>query len=109
MEGPDGQAANLHSQEAWPQDAGLQMSCVVCAIPIVVVPRCTTTNAEDLWVSAGRGNHAQLGWVLLDQGTHDVPVKLLARAAIPPKARQRTIRFVKLTHAVRSRSRLRVT
>lgn len=61
------------------------MSCVVCAIPTVVVPRCTTTRAEDLWVSVGRGNHAQLGWVLLDQGAHDVPVKLLARLQVHRK------------------------
>lgn len=71
----------------------------------VVVTHGTTTNVEYLWVSVGYGNHPQLDWVLLDQGTHDVPVKLLARAAVQPKAQQRTMCFVKLTHAVLGRSR----
>lgn len=71
----------------------------------MVVTHGTTTNGECLWVSVGYGNHAQLGWVLLDQGTHDVLVKLLARAIVQPKAQQRMMCFVKLTHVVLGRSR----
>lgn len=98
------QLTYMHTKSGTRAPASRCLVLLILQLTVVVTP-CTTTNAEYLWVSVGCGNCAQLGGVLLGHGTHDVPVKLLARAAVQPKAQRRMILFVKLTPAVLGRSR----